>query len=48
MYTDGPRSAEFPKNEYNEHVSRIPSFLNEVHCSGSFGSSAGIGKRAWP
>lgn len=32
MYTDGPRSAEFPKNEYSEQMTRIIVFLYVGHC----------------
>ena len=48
MYTDGPSSAELPRNEYSEHTTRIIVFLKLDHCSGSLGSRAGTGNSAWP
>ncbi len=31
MYTDGPRRAEFPRNEYSEQAMRMSVFLASGH-----------------
>jgi len=43
MYTDGPKRAVLPKNEYKLKTTKINDFLMFDHWRGSFGFASGTG-----